>query len=209
MQKISKELKKGNFIIVYDGDKREGEADLIFHAKFATPEKIEQIRKDASGLICVALGRKIAEKIGIIFATDILKKAGFGDIACQKTAYGDVPAFSISINHKKVYTGITDNDRALTIREIAKIPDSKNATKQFKTNFYSPGHIFLLIGRGIKKRKGHTELCLELAKKAGLNETMVMCEMLGKGKALSKEQAKKYAEKNGIVFIEGEKIWKK
>ncbi len=197
------ELKKGNFIIVYDGDKREGEADLMFHPKFATAEKIEVLRKDGGGLICLAIGKVNAEKIGLKFMTEIMRNSGMERIVCRKTVYGDEPAFSISINHKKVYTGITDNDRTHTITEFAKLIEHANKKEEFEKNFYTPGHVFLLVGRGIENRKGHTELGLELAKCAGMSETIVMCEMLGKKNALTKKEAIKYAKKKNIPFIEG------
>ena len=41
LESAVKSLKEGKMVAVYDGDEREGEADLIFHAGFATPEKIE------------------------------------------------------------------------------------------------------------------------------------------------------------------------
>ncbi len=200
-------LEKGGFVIVYDGDEREGEADLMVHPKFITPEKIEKLRKDAGGLICLAISPVYAKKLGFQFFTEIMGKSGFENISCKKTAYGDEPAFALPINHKKVYTGIPDKDRALTIREFAKTIEKENAKEDFEKNFYAPGHVFVLIGRGLEKRKGHTELGLELAKRAGLSECMAMCEMLGKGKALSKNEAKRYAERNGFAFVEGREIY--
>lgn len=201
-------LRKGKFIVVYDGEKREGEADLMFHPKFSNSKKIEKMRKDCGGLICLALGQKIAKKLKLEFMSNILKKSGFKDITYTRTNYGDEPSFSISINHKKVYTGISDKDRAFTLKEMNRILKNKNPERAFKENFRSPGHVFLLIGRGIKKRKGHTELGLELTKMAGMNEAIVMCEMLGKGTALSKKNVIKYATKNRLLFVEGNEIWK-
>jgi len=201
----SDELKKGSMVVVYDGDEREGEADLMFHASFATPEKIMKLRKDAGGLICLATDKETAEKLELPFFADFVcaDNSPVKGMRCTKTAYGDKPAFSISINHKKVYTGITDNDRALTISSFEKI-DSKD---KLIDEFYTPGHVFLLISSGIENRKGHTELSIELSKKAGLSPAMVLCEMLDFGKALNKEKAKKYAEDNGFVFLEGKEIW--
>lgn len=209
MKDAIRELKKGSMIVVYDGDEREGEADLIFHGSFATAEKIEKLRKEAGGLICVALEKRIAESLKLTFYTEILRESKFeiNRMACKKTAYGDEPAFSIAVNHKKTYTGITDNDRALTIKRIAEIHGEQNPHEKFVDEFYSPGHIFLLIGRGIENRKGHTEITLRIAEAAGMPGVMVLCEMLGKGMALSRENAKQYAEKNGFAFLEGKEIW--
>jgi len=203
-------LRKGGMLVVYDGDEREGEADLMLHASFASPENIERLRRDAGGLICVAISDEISKLLELPFYTDILagSDSSIKEMECTKTAYKDKPAFAIPVNHKGVFTGITDNDRSLTITKIAELADQEKDIKQkFAEDFYSPGHVFLLRGSGIEKRKGHTELSLELAKKAGLSGVMVLCEMLGKGNALPKEKAREYAEKNGFIFMEGREIY--
>ncbi|NYZ73806.1 3,4-dihydroxy-2-butanone-4-phosphate synthase [Candidatus Micrarchaeota archaeon] len=211
-ERAAERLKKGGMVVIYDGDEREGEADLIIHAQNARPETIETLRKDAGGLICLALDKAVAERLGLPFYTDILaaSKHPIARMECKKTAYGDAPAFAIPVNHKGVYTGITDNDRSLTITKLAElardVDSAPNAKSHFMEEFYSPGHVFLLIGRGIEKRHGHTELSLELAGMAGLPGAMVLCEMLGKGNALPKEKAKAYAKRNGLIFIEGKDI---
>jgi 3,4-dihydroxy 2-butanone 4-phosphate synthase len=220
IDKAASELKKGRMVVVYDGEEREGEADLVLHARDAKPETIETLRRDAGGLICLALDGEIAERLGLPFYTDILRSSGhpIAEMECTKTAYGDRPAFAIPVNHKNVYTGITDNDRSLTIMKMAELVQGAgngkpgtgggvpDARARFMQEFYSPGHVFLLVGRGIENRQGHTELALELAGRAGLPGTMVLCEMLGSGKALSKEKAREYARKRGLVFLDGREI---
>jgi len=197
-------LKAGSFVVIYDGDGREGEADLVLGAGFATPEKVETLRRDAGGLICAAVDAPDADALGLPFYVDLLERGGLGEIACKKTAYGEKSAFSISVNHRGVFTGITDNDRALTLKKLDEIVRTKR--NEFKKEFYSPGHVPLLIGRGIANRRGHTELSLDLARRGGLGGVVVLCEMLGKGKALPKEEAKAYAKRNGLVFIEGKEL---
>jgi 3,4-dihydroxy 2-butanone 4-phosphate synthase len=205
IDKAVSELKKGRMIIIYDGDEREGEADLIMPARFASPERIELLRKDAGGLICAAIGKEEAERIGLPFFTDMLEasEVRLRDISCRKTAYGDKPAFSLPVNHCDVFTGIPDNDRSMTMRKLDEVVGSRPA--EFASEFYSPGHVFLLIGRGLENRHGHTELSLELGKRAGFG-VMTLCEMLGSGRALNKSEAAAYAAKNGLVFIEGREI---
>ncbi|MFH0737720.1 MAG: 3,4-dihydroxy-2-butanone-4-phosphate synthase [Candidatus Micrarchaeota archaeon] len=202
-------LKAGSMILVYDGDEREGEADLMIHAANAEPETIETLRRDAGGLICVAIAKDIAERMELPFYADILHSSGLGvaKMECTKTAYKDKPAFAIPVNHKGVYTGITDNDRSLTIKKLAELCSKDGKLDgDLVREFYSPGHVFLLIGRGIENRHGHTELSLELARRAGLPGVMVLCEMLGHGKALAKTDAKRYAGEHGFVFLEGKDI---
>ncbi|MCI0503958.1 3,4-dihydroxy-2-butanone-4-phosphate synthase [Candidatus Micrarchaeota archaeon] len=205
-------LRAGGMIVLFDGDEREGEADLVVHARFATPETIRTLRQDAGGLICLALDGKIADDWGLPFYSEMLvaSKLPVAAMECKKTAYGDKPAFSIQVNHRDVFTGITDNDRSLTIRGVERLAGMglgrEDARAAFHSEFYAPGHVFLLIGRGIKNRRGHTELSLELARRAGLDGAMVLCEMLGEGKALPKAEAKAYAKERGLMFIEGREL---
>ena len=201
-------LKKGQMVVLYDADEREGEADLVLSARFINPEKIETLRKDAGGLICTAITENAAKLASLPFLTDVFNGDGSTrEMLCKKTAYGDKPAFSLPVNHNNVYTGITDNDRALTIKKIDEV--IRRDAKEFAKEFQTPGHVFLLIGRGLENRKGHTELTLELAKRSELDGAMVLCEMLGKGKALSKEDAREYAKNHGLVFLEGKEIFEK
>ncbi len=206
IKQASDAIREGRMTIVYDGDEREGEADIIFSAKFATPQRVEMLRREAGGLICAAMDKQDADKIGLPFFTDLLEKTApeLARMVCRKTAYGDKPAFSIPINNCGVYTGITDNDRSLTLTKLYEVITTR--PQDFAKEFYSPGHIFLLIGRGLENRKGHTELAVELGKRAGLNGVMVLCEMLGSGKALTKNEAQAYAKKHDMVFVEGKTI---
>lgn len=202
-------LRKGKFVIIYDGGKREGECDLVMHARFASPRDIEILRKNAGGLICLATGGEVAKALRLPFMSDLLLSSpALSGISCRKTPYGDKPAFSIAVNHRRTYTGITDADRSLTIREFARVVEKGNgARKEFLRNFYSPGHVHLLIGRGLGERRGHTELALVLASLARMPPVMVVCEMLGKGKALPFKEALSYAKENGIPIIKGKDIY--
>lgn len=218
-------LTKSRPVLIYDEDGREGETDIVIPANNITPKNIYMLRSQAGGLICAAVHPTLAKIFAIPFLADILGTASekysiLSEMVENKTPYGDPPAFSLTINHRDTYTGITDNDRALTIRELAKI--SQEALKydtpeqilrrKFKENFKSPGHVHLLIGKNnlLKSRKGHTELSIALAEMANILPVMVICEMLDgeTGKALSKEKAVEYARKNNIPFIEGKDIVK-
>ena len=210
IKKAFRDLLQGLPVIIYDGDGREGECDIVLSAEHASSEMISRMRRDAGGLICAAVPQDIAQKLGLSYMADILSGIpAVRSLVISATPYGDKSAFSISINHRKTFTGITDKDRSLTIRELARL--AKNPDKKsFAGNFYSPGHVPLLIGAEglLEKRKGHTELSLTLSG----NGAVVLCEMLDEktGKALSKEDAQAYSRKNRFVFLEGEEIvrWK-
>ena len=215
-------LRQGKVICLYDYDNRERETDLVFAAEFSTPKLVYQLRRDAGGLMCVAIDPLACDKLGIPYITDVLRYAGncgngFGAIESIYEKVGDIPydtksSFSLWVNHRKVYTGITDVDRSLTIKELANITDSAlNGNKiPFGAQFRSPGHVPLLrCAPGLlKDRRGQTELSIVLARAANVTPAMVMCEMLDgqTGRALTKQDARNYAENNGLAFVEGSEV---
>lgn len=201
-------LRKGKQIVLFDGSEREGECDLVIHAKAARPGELAVLRNEAGGLVCLATDLENARRMGLRFMTDILRGSGLNEFTYKKTKYGDEPAFSIYINHRSNFTGIPDMDRSTTIIEFEKLVFGRKGKKEFSKAFKSPGHVPLLIGRGLDKRRGHTELALELVRKAGLSPAVVVCEMLddNTGKALSKKKALAWARKRRIAFVEGREL---
>ncbi|MBN1214333.1 MAG: 3,4-dihydroxy-2-butanone-4-phosphate synthase [Candidatus Lokiarchaeota archaeon] len=226
INKAFKDLNDGKFILIYDKDGREEEVDLICLAEKVTAKHIYKLRNDAGGLICIAMHANIAKVLGLPFMTEIYSKVKgdfkvFNSISRGEVCpYGDRPSFSITINHTNTYTGITDIDRALTIREFGILSaniykngvESDLLIKSFNSNFRAPGHVHLLIAHDnlLSERMGHTELSVSLAYMGNLTPATVLCEMLDKdnGKALSIEKAKEYAEKNNLIMIKGNDILK-
>ncbi|VVC00982.1 3,4-dihydroxy-2-butanone 4-phosphate synthase [uncultured archaeon] len=203
-------LKKGEFVILHDAKGREDESDLICLAEKVTPHMVRRMRKDAGGLICVAMDHASTRRLKIPFAIDVLRAARnplLFSMGNKKMKYGDKPAFTISINHLSTFTGITDNDRAKTIKEFSRLIARKGGPHDFRKSFRAIGHVFLLTSRGLEKRRGHTELSVELAKKAGATPALVLCEMLSDtGNAATKGEAAAYARRNGFMFLEGKEI---
>src|SRR3989344_1635473 len=181
LQSAISSLKKGSFIVLHDAKGREDESDLICLAQKITPAMVRQMRKDAGGLICVAMDMASTRRLRIPFAVDVLKSAKnplLFSMGNKRMGYGDKPAFTISINHLKTFTGIPDNDRAFTIREFAKLIARKGGPSDFKRHFRPIGHVFLLSSRGLEHRRGHTELSVALAELGRFTPAMVLCEML-------------------------------
>ncbi len=218
------DLAKGKFVLVYDIDGREEEVDLVCLAQKITPRHVYHLRHDAGGLICIAMHANIAEKLGLPFMAEIYSNVLneytiFNQIAPDAVApYGDKPSFSVTVNHIDTYTGITDNDRALTIREFGMLGDQiyrnggsiENYRSIFGSKFRAPGHTHLLIANKnlVKGRLGHTEITVTLAYMGNLSPVSVLCEMLDgtTGKALSIAKAKVYAKDNKLVMVEGNEI---
>jgi 3,4-dihydroxy 2-butanone 4-phosphate synthase len=205
-------LRKGELILIYDGEGRERETDLVIGSQFVTPWHVRTMRKDGGGLICVAIHPRIAETLGIPFLVDVWKYRVLKELKANDIPYDEKSSFSITVNHRKTFTGITDKDRALTIRELSGIGENTlngYDPGEFGRNFRSPGHVVLLrAARGLlEKRQGHTELSVELMQRAGLTPMATICEMLGDdGGSLPPEHAREYAEEHGLAYLEGREI---
>lgn len=212
------DLRAGKFVLLHDAASRENETDMVIVAEMVEPRHVTRMRRDAGGLMCVALHPKAAENLGLPYLTDIYNPASSFFEVLKVTKPDDLPydersAFSISVNHRRTFTGITDSDRALTISELGKISArafNGPAIEDFGRNFRSPGHVPLLrAARGLlSERQGHTELVVALTEMAGLTPAAAVCEMLDAGthRALSRDGAKKYAADNGLVYLEGQDV---
>ncbi len=205
-------LRKGQFILLYDSDNRERETDFVVAGEFVKPEHIATMRKDGGGLICVAMDHNIAKNLSLPYMVDIYDKAAekfkfLKNIKAVNLPYDERSSFSLMINHRETFTGISDKDRALTIREFAKLAKNPK-TSEFTKKFRSPGHVPLLIAADglLKKRKGQTELSIALMELAGLTPVSAICEMMNSPDALSKKDAIEYAKKNNLVFLEGDEV---
>jgi len=220
------DLQNGKFVLIYDDDDREGEADIIMASEFVAPESIRTMRKDGGGLIFLMTSSEIADKLKLPFLADLFSVVDDKYPVLKELIPNDIPydsksSFSLYINHRDTFTGITDIDRSLTMNKFAdlakKIENIEDgaATKMFGKEFRSPGHIPICVASKnlLNERVGHTELVVSLLKMAGVMPVGSGCEIMGDtGRALSKTKAKQYADENGFVFLEGKdiiKAWKK
>ena len=206
-------LKRGDFIFIFDGERREEETDIVIASQFITPDKIRFMRREGGGLICTTLPKNYADKIGLPYLHEIFQRSGYPifKYLTPKVRYDTMPSFSITINHRDNFTGIPDKDRAKTIKEFAeflnKIEKMEEPMKEFGDEFISPGHVHLLISSGLEKRRGHTELSTAIVSMAGLIPSATIVEILAKdGNSMSKEDAMKFADEQGIIFLEGKDI---
>lgn len=214
------EFRKGKFVLLHDSQSRENEVDLIVAAELISPEHVSTMRRDAGGLLCVTVDHEVGERLGLgflqdIFASSVPKFPILRDLAQGKEPYGGNSAFSITINHRRTFTGVTDQDRALTILQIGKISkmvleNHADCRHEFITQFKSPGHVHLLLesNGSLGRRHGHTEMSLYLCRLAGLTPSAAICEMLdGKTyRALSLQSAKSYASEHHLPIIDGEEL---
>jgi 3,4-dihydroxy 2-butanone 4-phosphate synthase len=117
-------LRHGQFVLVYDADGREEETDFIIGAEYLNSQHIYRMRHDGGGLIFLMVDCRIGEKLGLPFLADVFAGSATQWPVLRQLIPNDIPydtksSFSISINHRETFTGITDKDRALTMREFA------------------------------------------------------------------------------------------
>ena len=215
LESVIASLKRGEFVLLHDSAGRENEIDMVTAAEFVTPEHVARMRQHGGGLICMAIDNSFGQNLGIKYMHDILSNSDSFDSKSKEmimglAPYGDHPTFSITINHYQTYTGITDRDRALTIREISKIYNADDPRKKFISSFKTPGHVPVLIAANglLANRRGHTEMSVYLAKLAKLKPITAICEMMDSQtySALSFDKAQKYAKQNAVPLIDGKEL---
>ncbi len=196
---------------------------MMFPSELVVPDNIRQMREDAGGLICTALSDELCKTIQLPFISTIYDNVKslypiIGIMRSHGLPYGARSSFSVNLNHVKAFTGITDDDRALTISELgnmARVHDEGSKTQEemiqlFGTSFRLPGHVPVLRGSPglMKTRLGHTELGLALCELTKHAPSVTMCEMMdGKTyKALSFKDAEAYAKEYDLAIINGNTV---
>ncbi|WP_266079295.1 3,4-dihydroxy-2-butanone-4-phosphate synthase [Haladaptatus caseinilyticus] len=206
VEQAIEQFRKGSPLLVHDAADREGETDLIYPAGAVTSDAVSRLRNDAGGLICVALSHDVADAFDLAYMDDVIDHPASEG---HELGYDSRSSFSLTVNHRDTYTGITDDDRSLTITELAKAANTPHELN-FADEFRAPGHVHLLRAAPglLDERRGHTELGIVLAKAAGQPPAVVVCEMLDDqtGGALSPEDARAYAERHGFPYLEGAQI---
>ncbi|MFQ3545197.1 bifunctional 3,4-dihydroxy-2-butanone-4-phosphate synthase/GTP cyclohydrolase II [Halobacillus rhizosphaerae] len=160
IEKAIEQLKMGKVVIVCDDEDRENEGDLVGLAEHATPEMINFMITYGKGLVCAPITDKLASDLELMPMVD-------NSTDPNKTA------FTVSVDHKDTTTGISADERALTIRKMLD-------TETTASDFQRPGHIFPLVAKegGVLRRAGHTEASVDLAVLAGSKPAGVICEII-------------------------------
>ncbi|MCI4342462.1 MAG: 3,4-dihydroxy-2-butanone-4-phosphate synthase, partial [Thermoplasmata archaeon] len=184
------------------------------------PELIRLLRRDGGGVLFTAISAELREQLGLPFVAEMLElsESKFPvtrELRHETLRYDRRSSFGVSVNHRSTFTGVTDNDRARTVRALGELAraaprlDPETLRLRFTSEFASPGHVPILYAapRLLAERKGHTELTISLARMTGLSECVTGCEMLGdSGGARSPEAAARYAAEHGWRFLDGETV---
>ena len=221
---VKSAFSNGKPVLIFDSEYREGETDLLYPAYSVSTENIRTLRQVCGGLLFLAIGDEVGERLGLPFLQDIHTKKSvklewpiLDYLVTNDLKYDQRSAFTLSLNHRDTFTGITDSDRNLTVRRFAEfwqetqhIEKSDDVMRLFGMEFRTPGHVPVCkeAKGGLLKRQGHTELAVAMARISGVTPIVVGAEMLQPDGdfALSKEQAKLWGKENNVPFISGEML---
>lgn len=184
IEQALEDLAAGKMIIVTDDEDRENEGDIIVSCKFASPQTVNFIAKNACGLICMPVSKKVAQKLNFDPMT-----ANNTDNHCT--------AFTISVDHVSNSTGISAFDRSATAMAVVEESSLPSA-------FRRPGHMFPLIAKehGVLERAGHTEATVDLCRLAGLPEAGLCCEIMSQDGSMARlPELCELAKKWGMTIV--------
>ena len=216
-------FRQGRPVCLFDAENREGETDLLFPGQCAEAATMRQLRFDCGGLLFLAIGHEVGERFSLPFLQDLhMDERLMNDfpvlreLQTDDLQYDTRSAFTLSLNHRDTFTGITDRDRALTTRRFAELyselSETDNGLEKLGKEFRTPGHIPVCRESegGLSRRQGHTELAVGLARLSGMTPVVIGAEMLQPDGdlALPVDDARVWAKERGIPFLTGEELMK-
>jgi len=180
------DMKRGKMIVMCDDEDRENEGDLVYPAIFSTPQKVNFMASEAKGLVCVSISKEIADRLNL------------APMVTHNDSQHET-AFTVSVDAKNCTTGISADERDMTIKILADYASSA-------CELVRPGHIFPLIAKkgGSLVRTGHTEGSVDICRLAGLCESAVICEIINEdGSMARRDDLDIFCEKHdlNIVYI--------
>lgn len=180
-------LRQGQMLIVVDDEDRENEGDFICAADTITPEQVDFMLRIGRGTMCVPMSAEEAQRLKLKPVVD-----GSQNTAPQKTA------FLMAVDHVDAGTGVSAENRATTIRELAN-PASR------PDDFVVPGHMSPLeaMDGGVLRRAGHTEASVDLMRLSGhppVGVLIEICSQSGMGMA-DVGELRQLAEQYSIPMI--------
>lgn len=185
IEEAIEDFREGKFVIVVDDEDRENEGDLIIAAEKVTPEKINFMLKNARGVLCAPITISRCEEL---------------DLPHQVTNNTSVLGTPFTVTIDKLEgcsTGVSAADRAATILALAD-PTSTPET------FGRPGHINPLYAqeKGVLRRAGHTEACIDMCRLAGLFPAAALMEIMSEDGTMARlPELRKFADEQDIKLI--------
>jgi 3,4-dihydroxy 2-butanone 4-phosphate synthase / GTP cyclohydrolase II len=188
VQSAVEAIARGEVVIVVDAEDRENEGDFICAAEKASTDQVNFIIS-GRGEFCVAVLPEVCHRLDL------------HPLVSANTAPLNT-SFMTPIDHGSVRTGITAEERAITVRKMVD-PSTRAG------DFVRPGHVHPLLAKegGVLRRAGHTEAAVDLARMAGLTPAGVLCEILDdRGNRASRETLSELANRHKLELISIEQL---
>lgn len=186
------DLKQGKMIVLTDDPGRENEGDIIIAAEHITPETMNFLIRNGSGIVCVALTKDYLKRLNLPLMVT----------PNENTSTAGTP-FTISVDaNEGTTTGVSAADRVQTIQVILNEQSTPD-------DLLKPGHIFPLRANedGVFARRGHTEGAVDLAKLAGCKSAAVLCEIMNPDGTMTRgEQLIQFAATHNLTLLSIEDI---
>ena len=185
-------LKAGRMIIVVDAEERENEGDFVCAAESITPEQVLFMLRFGMGELCVSMLAETAERLSLSPIVD-----------SDRNSAPNRTAFLTPIDHRQAGSGVSPQNRALTIAAMADVTQTAG-------DFVRPGHVHPLLAKdgGVLRRAGHTEATLDLMRLAGrkpVGALIEICSASGEGMA-GFEELKALSDKFDLPIISIEQL---
>ncbi len=184
IEEAIEDIKKGRIVILVDDDLAETGGVFFVASEVATKENINFMMKHGTGFTYISLTEEKAETMNIPRVYQSGK---------QVSPY----AYDFSVNYADAGTGITAENRTLTIQKLLEDQIDMN---QFKT----PGHVFVMksVNGGVLKKADNAEAATDFAEISGCYPSGVFTEMLNEnGSIANREEILDFAEKEKIKIV--------
>ncbi|MBA4021627.1 MAG: bifunctional 3,4-dihydroxy-2-butanone-4-phosphate synthase/GTP cyclohydrolase II [Gordonia sp.] len=178
-------LAEGRMIVVIDDADRENEGDLIACASTITAEQMAFMVRHTTGIVCVPMSAERAARLQL-------------PQMVQHNTDSHGTAFTVSVDHMGVSTGVSAHDRTRTVRALA---DDATSPEELRR----PGHLFPLQARagGVLTRAGHTEAAVDLVSLAGAGDVGVISELVADdGSMMRGEALMRFAAEHDLPVLE-------
>jgi 3,4-dihydroxy 2-butanone 4-phosphate synthase/GTP cyclohydrolase II len=178
-------LADGRMIVVVDDADRENEGDLIACASTITADQMTFMVRHTTGIICTPMPAERAARLQLPQM-----------VSDNTDSHGT--AFTVSVDHCSVGTGVSAHDRTRTVRALGD--DATTAA-----DLRRPGHIFPLQARpgGVLTRAGHTEAAVDLVTLAGVGEVGVISELVSDdGTMMRGDELRRFAEHHDLPVLQ-------
>ncbi len=177
-------IKSGKVVILVDDEQAENGGVFCIAAEHATKEHINFMMKNGSGFTNITIPEEKAATIHLPQLNQYKNPV-------------DSHSYDLSVDYINAGTGITAEDRALTIEKLLAEEIDYN-------NFKTPGHVFLfraVIG-GVLKKAGIAEGVSDLASISGCSPEGVYSDVFNdSGAKANKEELISIAKKENLMIV--------